>query len=47
MGIMRMIKLFGWENRIADRIQDKRDEELKHLGKLKVSFRKSTYIIRH
>ncbi|KAF9040099.1 P-loop containing nucleoside triphosphate hydrolase protein [Panaeolus papilionaceus] len=36
VGIMRMIKLFGWENRIADRIQDKRDEELKHLGKLKM-----------
>ena len=31
-----MIKLFGWERRVSERIQGKRDEELGWLRKLKV-----------
>ena len=29
LGVLRMIKLFGWEQKIADRLAVKRDEELK------------------
>ncbi|VDB89909.1 unnamed protein product [Peniophora sp. CBMAI 1063] len=29
LGVLRMIKLFGWEQKIADRLALKRDEELK------------------
>jgi hypothetical protein len=28
MGVIRMIKLFGWEQRMAKRVFDKREEEL-------------------
>ncbi|KAF8966510.1 multidrug resistance-associated ABC transporter [Flammula alnicola] len=35
VNVLRMIKLFGWEGRIAGRIKDKRDEELAWLWKLK------------
>jgi hypothetical protein len=33
MGILRMVKLFGWEKRMEVRIGDKRDEELSLLRK--------------
>lgn len=32
-----MVKLFGWEMKMAKRIEEKRDEELKSLWNLKVS----------
>lgn len=31
MNIIRMIKLFGWESRVNDEINEKRDDELKVL----------------
>lgn len=31
-----MVKLFGWENKMADRLQKIRDEELKCLWKAKL-----------
>ncbi|KAF9483592.1 multidrug resistance-associated ABC transporter [Pholiota conissans] len=36
MSIIRMVKLFGWENRMAERLQAKREEELKLIWKLKL-----------
>lgn len=36
MGVIRMIKLFGWESRTSDDIADKRKEELKHIRKFKI-----------
>ncbi|KAF8963033.1 multidrug resistance-associated ABC transporter [Flammula alnicola] len=36
VNVLRMIKLFGWEERMAGRIKDKRDDELAWLWKLKV-----------
>ncbi|KAF8963040.1 hypothetical protein BDZ97DRAFT_1758980 [Flammula alnicola] len=35
VNVLRMIKLFGWEGRMAGRIKDKRDDELAWLWKLK------------
>ncbi|CAA7262822.1 unnamed protein product [Cyclocybe aegerita] len=35
VSVLRMIKLFGWEEKMARRIQAKRDEELVYLWKLK------------
>jgi hypothetical protein len=32
-----MVKLFGWEMKMAKRIEEKRDDELKALWNLKVS----------
>ncbi|VDC00900.1 unnamed protein product [Peniophora sp. CBMAI 1063] len=29
MSVLRMVKLFGWERRLADRVSNKRDDELK------------------
>ncbi|KAF8799457.1 multidrug resistance-associated ABC transporter [Phlegmacium glaucopus] len=34
--VLRMIKLFGWEKRMSERIQEKRNDELRWLWKLKV-----------
>lgn len=31
MTIIRMIKLFAWENRVSDRIDSRREEELVYL----------------
>ena len=31
MGILRMIKLFGWEPKIAMRLAEKREQELKYI----------------
>lgn len=28
MGVVRMLKMFGWENKIADQIRQKRENEL-------------------
>ena len=28
MAVIRMVKLFGWEHRLAERVSRKRDEEL-------------------
>jgi hypothetical protein len=36
VNVLRMIKLFGWEGKIAARIKEKRVEELAWLWKLKV-----------
>ncbi|KAF9476113.1 multidrug resistance-associated ABC transporter [Pholiota conissans] len=36
MSIIRMVKLFGWENRMLERLKVKRDEELKLIWKLKL-----------
>ncbi|KJA13742.1 hypothetical protein HYPSUDRAFT_72890 [Hypholoma sublateritium FD-334 SS-4] len=35
VSVIRMIKLFGWERRMADRVAEKRDEELRSLWKLR------------
>lgn len=34
MNIIRMVKLFGWENRMAEKLKEKREEELKLVWKL-------------
>jgi len=36
MNVIRMIKLFGWENKMNSRIADKREEELKFLKKRQI-----------
>jgi hypothetical protein len=33
MNVIRMIKLFGWEKKMDERIREKRQEELKVLWK--------------
>ena len=29
MGVLRMVKLFGWEGRVKESVAEKREEELK------------------
>jgi hypothetical protein len=36
MGVLRMIKLFGWEGRIRDTVAEKREEELRWIWKQKL-----------
>ena len=36
MGVLRMIKLFGWEARVTRIIAEKREEELKWIWKKKL-----------
>jgi ABC-type multidrug transport system fused ATPase/permease subunit len=36
MNIIRMVKLFGWENRMSERLKEKREEELKLLWRIKL-----------
>lgn len=36
MNVLRMVKLFGWENKMKDRISEKRDEELVWLRKRQI-----------
>lgn len=38
VGVLRMVKLFGWEKKMSDKIKEKREEELKWLWKDKVSY---------
>lgn len=33
MGVLRMIKLFGWETRVTEIIAEKREDELKWIWK--------------
>ncbi|RDX55372.1 hypothetical protein OH76DRAFT_1428233 [Lentinus brumalis] len=36
MNVIRMIKLFGWEPRVADQLAEKREEELGYIRKYKI-----------
>ena len=36
LGVLRMIKLFGWEHKMSEAIKQKRDEELVWIWKDKV-----------
>ena len=36
MSVIRMIKLFGWEPRVADQLAQKREDELKYIRKNKI-----------
>jgi len=36
VNVIRMIKLFGWERKMEKRIEERRQEELKMLWKLKL-----------
>lgn len=36
MGVIRMVKLFGWEPRMAERLDKKREEELVAVRKTKL-----------
>ena len=36
LGVLRMIKLFGWEHKMSEAIKEKRDEELVWIWKDKV-----------
>ena len=36
MNVIRMIKLFGWEPKMSDRLAAKRQEELKFIVKMKM-----------
>lgn len=38
VGVLRMVKLFGWEKKMSDNLQQTRDEELYWLFKEKVGF---------
>lgn len=33
MGLLRMIKMFAWEGKIAERLREKREEELEWIRK--------------
>lgn len=37
IGVIRMIKLFGWEDKVSKKVEEKREEELAWLWKVKVS----------
>ena len=43
VNVLRMIKLFGWERKVSDRIGGKRNTELRWLWKLKVG--KKTFLL--
>ena len=50
LGVIRMIKLFGWEPRIAEQLDKKREEELKALRKSKLismSIGLCKYVVMH
>ncbi|KDR74315.1 hypothetical protein GALMADRAFT_250126 [Galerina marginata CBS 339.88] len=36
VNVLRMVKLFGWERKMSERVQKARDEELKYLWKVKL-----------
>ena len=36
MGVIRMVKLFGWEPRVADQLAEKRENELIFIRKYKI-----------
>ena len=36
MNVLRMLKLFGWERKLNDRIGEKRDEELLYIWKRQI-----------
>ena len=36
MSVIRMIKLFGWEPRVADQLAQKREDELSYIRKYKI-----------
>lgn len=36
MNVIRMVKLFGWEGRMLERLQDKREQEIRLLWRIKV-----------
>ena len=36
MSVIRMIKLFGWEPRVADQLAEKRESELKYIRMYKI-----------
>ena len=40
LGVLRMIKLFGWEHKMSEAIKQKRDEELVWIWKDKVKSNK-------
>jgi hypothetical protein len=33
MNVLRMIKLFGWERKMSEKVAETRDEELKYVWK--------------
>jgi hypothetical protein len=35
MGVLRMVKFFGWEGLMGDRIKDAREEELTYIRKVR------------
>lgn len=36
LNIIRMIKLFGWEGKTKEQVNEKREEELKYIWKRKI-----------
>jgi hypothetical protein len=36
MGVLRMVKLFGWEKKMGERLSEKREVELRWTWKLKL-----------
>ena len=36
MSVIRMVKLFGWEPRVADQLAEKREDELTFIRKYKI-----------
>lgn len=46
VNVLRMVKLFGWEIKMAQRLDQSRQQELKWLWKLKVC-RKANFIDVH
>lgn len=37
IGIIRMVKLFGWEDKMSQKVEEERKEELHWIWKVKVS----------
>lgn len=35
MGVIRMVKLFGWEPRVSEQIAEKREAEIANIRKVK------------
>ena len=48
IGVLRMVKLFGWEKKMSETLQKNRDEELHYLFREKVgSFPYFNYFLKH
>ena len=45
LGVVRMLKLFGWERKMKDKISQQRDDELKYLLRRRIVEKSSEVIV--